>query len=257
MRMHNAPPCVAPEEGHGGGREKLHAAVSPGHVQFSVAGVNTALENHTWARAEQLRERLLAQDVGGIEALCTADFWERSGRSDLAGVAPHVREAVTLGALGRRSLIFLHTAGHRWPAPVLEQLWAESAGELLLEDHRVFTLMTRAQVEALGDPEELARLQTKIAAQDAAEAYVIALNDHDQRAAQAAWSHAFAERFDLDLHNRISRLRSAELIGSVGPRTLLRCWFDDAEQTIELLWRRREARLLIEGARVFRPVAGS
>jgi len=217
--------------------------------------VDTALENQTWARAEQLRERLLARDAGGIEALCTGDFWERSGRSDLLGVAPCVEAATTLGTLGRRSLISLHTVGHRWPAPVLEQLWVDVDGELLLEDHRVFTLMTRAQVEALGDPEELARVQTKIQSQDAAEAYVIALNDRDQRAAQAAWSQSFADRFDLDLHNPLEKLVSAELIGSVGPRTLVRAWFKDGEQTIELLWRRRDARLLIEGARVFRPPA--
>jgi hypothetical protein len=218
--------------------------------------VNTALENQTWARAEQLRERLLAGDADGIEALCTGDFWERSGRSDLLGVAPCVETATTLGALGRRSLISLHTVGHRWPAPVLEQLWVDIDGELLLEDHRVFTLMTRAQVEALGDPEELARVQTKIQSQDAAEAYVIALNDRDERAAQAAWSQSFADRFDLDLHNPLEKLVSAELIGSVGPRTLVRAWFKDGEQTIELLWRRRDARLLIEGARVFRVPAG-
>jgi hypothetical protein len=219
--------------------------------------VNTALENQTWARAEQLRDRLQAQDPDGVEALCTTDFWERSGRNELLGVAPHVKDAITLGALGRRSLISLHTVGHRWPAPVLEQLWTDAGDRLLLDDQRVFTLMTRAQVEALGDPEELARLQTKISSQDAAEAYVIALNDRDERAAAAAWSTSFADRFDLDLNSRIEMLVSAELIGSVGPRTLVRCWFDDGEQTIELLWRRREARLLIEGARVFRVPAGA
>lgn len=219
--------------------------------------MNTALENQTWARAEQLRRRLRAQDADGIEALCTADFWERSGRAELLGVAPHVRDATTLGALGRRSLISLHTVGHRWAAPVLEQLWTEAGDQLMLDDQRVFTLMTRAQVEALGDPEELARLQTKISSQDAAEAYVIALNDRDELAAEAAWSTTFADRFDLDLHSRIEKLVSAELVGSVGPRTLVRCWFDDGEQTIELLWRRREARLLIEGARVFRAPAGA
>jgi hypothetical protein len=219
--------------------------------------VNTALENQTWARAEQLRERLQANDADGIEALCTDDFWERSGKSDLLGVAPYVKDATTLGALGRRSLISLHAIGHRWPAPVVEQLWTDVGGELLLDDHRVFTLMTRAQVEALGDPEELARLQTKISSQDAAEAYVVALNDRDQRAAGAAWSQSFADRFDLDLNSRIEKLVSAELIGSVGPRTLVRCWFDDGEQTIELLWRRRDARLLIEGARVFRLPVGT
>lgn len=217
--------------------------------------MNTALENHTWARAERLREALQAGDEAALEGLCTADFWERSGRSELLGLAPHVKGGTTLGALGRRSLIALHTVGHRWPAPVLEQLWCEGGGgELLLDDQRVFTLMTRAQVEALGDPEELARLQTKIASQDAAEAYVIALSDHDEVAARAAWSPSFAERFELDLHSGLEKLLSAELIGSVGPRTLVRAWFEDGEQTIELLWRRREARLMIEGARVFRPV---
>lgn len=219
--------------------------------------MDTALENQTWARAELLRERLLANDAAAIEALCAPDFWERSGESELLGVAPHVKQATTLGALGRRSLISLHTVGHRWPAPVLEQLWAEEGGELVLEDHRVFTLMTRAQVQALADPEELARLATKIQSQDAAEAYVIALNDRDERAAEAAWSQSFADRFDLDLNSRIEKLVSAELIGSVGPRTLVRCWFDDGEQTIELLWRRRDARLLIEGARVFRRPMGT
>jgi hypothetical protein len=48
-------------------------------------------------------------------------------------------------------------------------------------------------------------------------------------------------------------VRRAELIGSVGPRTLVWLAMADGERTVELLWRRHDDRLLIAGARTFTP----
>ena len=54
---------------------------------------------------------------------------------------------------------------------------------------------------------------------------------------------------------QIATVRRAELIGGVGPRTLVWLAMDGGEATVELLWRRRDGRLLIEGARTFTPGA--
>ena len=81
-----------------------------------------------------------------------------------------------------------------------------------------------------------------------------ALTGHDPAAATAMWSAAYDEGHGQEVRPQISTVRRAELIGSVGPRTLVWLAMDDGEATVELLWRRRDGRLLIEGARTFTPV---
>ena len=65
-------------------------------------------------------------------------------------------------------------------------------GRPLVEDERLFTLIDRAALEAAGDTGRLARLATKLAAQDAALGYVDALNTRDAAAVTALWTPDFA-----------------------------------------------------------------
>ena len=143
--------------------------------------------------------------------------------------------------------------GAAYPAYVVEQQWTPAAtGPPLVEDERLFTLIDRAALEAAGDTGRLARLATKLAAQDAALGYVDALNAHDAAAVMALWTPDFAAG-RVGATPRIDGLRSAELIGSVGPRTLVLCRFDDHDETQELLWRPLDGRVLVQGQRSFRP----
>ena len=84
------------------------------------------------------------------------------------------------------------TPGAAYPAYVVEQQWTPAAGRPLVEDERLFTLIDRAALEAAGDTDRLARLATKLAAQDAALGYVDALNAHDAAAVMALWTPDFA-----------------------------------------------------------------
>jgi hypothetical protein len=209
-----------------------------------------------WARALELRDALVTRDADRVEALCDPGFWQRAGRGELLGLVPHITSATALGVLGRRSLIRLTTPGARHPEPVLEQLWAQvGGGALLVEDERLFALADRAQLEAAGDPERVARLRTKLECQDAARRYAAALTAHDVTAAAAMWSDAYAAGHGHEVSPLIPAVRRAELIGSVGPRTLVSLLTDDGEQTVELLWREHDDRWLIEGARTFTPGA--
>src|SRR6185437_16697594 len=83
------------------------------------------------------------------------------------------------------------TPGAAYPAYVVEQQWTPAAPPLA-EDERLFTLIDRAALEAAGDTGRLARLATKLAAQDAALNYVDALNAHDAAAVRALWTPDFA-----------------------------------------------------------------
>jgi len=218
------------------------------------AAVNVAVDHGAvWSRALKLRDALLAADAAAVEGMCTAEFWERAGSDELLGFTPHVASATALGVLARRSMLRLSAPGARFPEAVLEQLWSPHDGRLLIEDERLFTLIDRAEVEASGE-ERLERLRTKLDAQDAALAYAAALTGHDPAAATAMWSPTHEEG-PGHVPPRISGVRRAELIGSVGPRTLVWLAMDDGEATVELLWRRRNGRLLIESARTFTPGA--
>jgi len=205
-------------------------------------------------RALELRDALLAGDAVAVEAMSAAEFWERAGRDELLGFIPHVTSATALGVLARRSLLQLRSPGARYAEAVLEQLWSIHGESLLVEDERLFTLVDRAEVEASGE-ERLERLRTKLDGQDAALAYVAALAGHDTVAATAMWSPAYAEGHGREVRPQIATVRRAELIGGVGPRTLVWLAMDGGEATVELLWRRRDGRLLIEGARTFTPGA--
>ncbi|MDX6544505.1 MAG: hypothetical protein QOG02_279 [Gaiellales bacterium] len=208
-----------------------------------------------WARALELRDALLTRDVGRVEGLCDPGFWERAGRDELLGLLPYVASATALGVLGRRSLIRLTAPGARHPEPVLEQLWAQVGGTMLVEDERLFALADRAQIEASGDAERLERLRTKLECQDAARLYAAALAAHDVAAATAMWSAAYAAGHGDEVRPQIPTVRRAELIGSVGPRTLVWLAMGDGEHTVELLWHEHDHRWLIEGARTFTPGA--
>jgi hypothetical protein len=219
------------------------------------AAVNAAVDDGAvWMRALELRDALLAGDAAAAEGMSGPEFWERAGRDELLGFISHVASATALGVLARRSLLRLSSPGARYSEAVLEQLWALSDGRLLIEDERLFTLIDRAEVEASGE-ERLERLRTKLDAQDAALAYVAALTGHDTAAATAMWSPAYDEGHGQEVRPQLSTVRRAELIGGVGPRTLVWLAMDDGEATVELLWRRRDWRLLIEGARTFTPGA--
>jgi len=223
-------------------------------VMCNCAAVDAAVDQAAvWARALELSDALLAADAGAVAALSEPGFWERAGRDELLDLVGNVASARALGVLGRRSLILLTAPGSRHPESTLEQLWARVGDRLLLEDERVFALADRAEVEASGDAERLERLRTKLECQDAAGAYATALVSHDVADATAMWSPGYASGHGELLRSQIPAVLAAELIGSVGPRTLIRLVMDDGEHTIELLWRRHDGRWLIEGARTFTP----
>jgi hypothetical protein len=218
------------------------------------AGVEAAVDHGAvWMRALELRDALLGADAAAIEALSAPEFWQRAGCDELLGLIPHVTSATALGVLSRRSLLLVKAPGARHPEAALEQLWAQVEGRLLMEDERLFTLADRGLVEASGDAERIERMRTKLDSQDAARAYAAALVAHDVDAAAAMWSPGYGAGHGDELRPQIATVRRAELIGSVGPRTLLWLVMGDGEHTVELLWRPHEGRLLIEGARTFTP----
>ncbi len=215
----------------------------------AVQGVD---DRTLWAGAEAVRDALLAHDMDALRGLTTEELWVRAAAEELAPLAEHAVAARTLGLLGRHTMLHAITPGAAYPAYVVEQQWTPAAGRPLVEDERLFTLIDRAALEAAGDTGRLARLATKLAAQDAARGYVDALNAHDAAAVMALWAPDFAAG-RAGAAPRIDGLRSAELIGSVGPRTLVLCRFDDHDETQELLWRPLDGRILVQGQRSFRP----
>jgi hypothetical protein len=220
------------------------------------AAVQDVDERAMWAAAGAVCAALVAHDMDALRALTAEELWVRAAAEELAPLAEHAVAARPLGLLGRHTMLYAATPGAAYPAYVVEQQWTPAAARPLVEDERLFTLIDRAEVEASGE-ERLARLRTKLDAQDAALAYVAALNGHDPAAATAMWSTAHDEGPGQEVPPQISSVRRAELIGSVGPRTLVWLAMDDGEATVELLWRRRDGRLLIEGARTFTPGAAA
>jgi hypothetical protein len=214
----------------------------------AVQGVD---DRTLWAAAGTVCDRLVAHDTDALRALTAEELWVRAAAEELAPLVEHAVAAHPLGVLGRHTLLHAATPGAAYPAYVVEQQWTP-AGRPLVEDERLFTLIDRAALEAAGDSDRLARLATKLAAQDAALGYVDALNDHDAAAVTAMWTPDFAAG-RAGAAPPVDGLRSAELIGSVGPRTLVLCRFADHDETQELLWRPLDGRILVQGQRSFRP----
>jgi hypothetical protein len=210
-------------------------------------------ERKVWECELRLGRLLLDGDLAALERLCDPEFWQRAGREELGMLAQHAADATVLGVLGRRALLLVPTPAGRYPRYAVEQQWTEPGGPPLVEDQRLFALVDRAQLEASGDRERLQLLRTKLAAQDAAGDYAERLVAGDRRAVAALWSSRFEQAQGAELRPRIGLVRSAELIGSVGPRTLIRCLMDTGEETVELLWREHDGGWLVEGARTFRP----
>lgn len=209
--------------------------------------MDAELERRVAQRAAELAGLLRQGNPAAIEPLCDPGFWERAGAEEFSELLADSGAAVVLGVLGRRSLVRLV------PEAVLEGQWIDRRGTLLLEDQREFTLLDRLGL-AGASPERLEQVRTKRHAEDAARRYVDALRDRDEVAAGAFFEPAFARAADVDLLERLPFLRSAELIGSVGPRTLVRFELEGGEQTVEYLWRDHEGSPAIVGARTFRAV---
>jgi hypothetical protein len=213
------------------------------------AAVQDADDRTLWAGVGAVCAALVAHDLDALRALTTGELWQRAAAEELAPLADHAAAARPLGLLRRNTMLHAITPGGPYPTYVVEQQWMPS-GRLLVEDERLFTLIDRAALEAAGDTGRLARLATKLAAQDAAQGYVDALNARDPAAVMALWTPDFTAAHAAP---RIDGLRSAELIGSVGSRTLVLCRFDDHDETQELLWRPLDGRVLVQGRRSFRP----
>jgi len=201
--------------------------------------------------ARALAAALRAGDAAAIEALCLEEMWERAGREEF-GPLLDADEVEILGVLGRRSLLWLSFSA-RDEAACTEQLW-HSGDPARIEDQRIFSLADRAAVEASGDADRLARMSTKLDSQDAAQRFVDALGRRDLVASGAFFEPAYAAQADLDLRERLPKVRDVELLAGVGPRTLVRFHFADGDLTVEYLWRKHEDVLLVAGARAFRPV---
>jgi hypothetical protein len=184
-----------------------------------------------------------------VRVLTDPDHWERSAAEDYEQVLPHVRHVEILGALFRRSLMLIEAPGLEVSRVVFEHLWDQREPPLLA-DQRLFTLVDRAEIERAGDADKLARLRTKLEAQDAAAQLVDALSAHDAAAAAEAFDQTLARWHEHDARLPIESIRTAELLGSVGPRTLVRIQ-GESDQTIEYLWRRAGDGMLVAGARVF------
>jgi hypothetical protein len=216
--------------------------------------VQRGTDQELWGRAGELCAALVAGDLEALRRLSDPEFWDRAGAGELPRLAEHATAATPLGVLGRRTLSLVITPSADYAEYALEQQWAERPAGHVVEDERLFTLVDRGAIEAAGDEQRLARMATKLAAQDAALDYVAALADRDARAVAAMWSPAFAAAHGDEVRARIPSVVHAALIGSVGPRTLVRCRFtDDADETDELLWRQTDGRWLVHGARSFRP----
>jgi signal transduction histidine kinase len=206
--------------------------------------------SHINDRASALADALRERRLENVRAMCTDDLWARLGDEEYGGLLPHVVGAELLGTLFRRSVLRLETPGWKHASLVFEHLWDESS-PALVEDQRMFTRADRAEVERSGDQERLARMRTKLDAQDAAERLAEALRAHDADAAMLLFDPELVHWRDHELRTPLTAITTAELIGSVGPRTLVRI-SGARDQTVEYLWRRAEGGMLVAGARVFR-----
>ena len=96
----------------------------------------------------------------------------------------------------------------------------------------------------------------KLQVQRIARTFERSLNAGDVAACRAQLSAEFAER-DGDLTPLLERTTSAELIGTVGNRTLFRLSLDDDDsRVVELLWLELHGAWRIHDARVFSLLPG-
>ena len=124
---------------------------------------------------------------------------------------------------------------------------------LLVEDERLFTLVDRAKVEAAGDGNGWSGCAPSSRPRTPRWRTPPPWSATTWRRSTAMWSPGYAAGHGQEVRPQIATVRRAELIGSVGPRTLVWLVMDDGEHTVELLWRSHDGRLLIEGARTFTP----
>ncbi len=98
--------------------------------------------------------------------------------------------------------------------------------------------------------------ETKVAVQRAARGFEAVVNGHDADRQHDRFSAEFAERDD-DLQPLLKQTERAELIGTVGTRTLLRLELAEGEtNVVELLWRDYDGTWLIHDCRVFSLIPG-
>jgi hypothetical protein len=96
----------------------------------------------------------------------------------------------------------------------------------------------------------------KLQVQRVARTFETALDAGDLEACRAQFSAEFADR-DTDLTPLLEQTIRAELIGTVGNRTLFHLHFDDGEtRVVELLWLELHGAWRIHDARVFSLVPG-
>ena len=173
------------------------------------AAVQDVDDRALWAGAGAVCAALVAHDMDALRALTAEELWERAAAEELAPLAEHAVAARPLGLLGRHTMLHATTPGAAYPAYVVEQQWTPAAtGPPLVEDERLFTLIDRAALEAAGDTDRLARLATKLAAQDAALGYVDALNASRRRRRHGA--------VDAGLRRRARRCHATHRRPAVG-----------------------------------------
>jgi hypothetical protein len=201
--------------------------------------------------ADELAAALAGGDLERVHALATPTFWEeQEGAQDYAGRIPVDGTVQVLGTLGDRSLLLVAAAsGVVRDGYVLEQAWTHGTPPLI-EQERLFTLLDVERERASGDEDRLAMLATKIAAQEAGQAMCAALAAGDGGEVRSMVEPERAELAGVEAA-RAARATRAELVGSVGPRTLVRVWSGDSDVTVEYLWRRQGDAWLIGYVREF------
>jgi hypothetical protein len=189
--------------------------------------------------ADELAAALAAGDLGRIRALASPGFWdELEGAADYAERVPVDGTVEVLGTLGDRSLLLVAAAsGVVTDGYALEQAWTHGTPPRV-DQERLFTLLDVQRERASGEEERLARLATKIGAQEAGEALCAALAGGDAGAVREMVEPGREKLADQEAE-RATHVTRAELVGSVGSRTLVRVWSGDSDVTVEYLWRRQ------------------
>lgn len=199
-------------------------------------------------RAEELAAALAEGSLDRIQALADPEFWERDGAEDYGARLPVAGAVELLGTLGDRSLLWVGP-GSDGGGYALEQAWSDETPPVVA-DERLFTLLDAEALRAEGDEERLERAATKLAGQDAAGELSAAFDRQDSDAVRALVEPERTELAEAEAARAVGATR-AELIGSVGPRTLVRVWSGDSDVTVEYLWRPRGESWRIGFAREF------
>ena len=177
--------------------------------------------------------------MDGIHALAGPTFWdELEGAEEYADRVPVNGTVEVLGTLGDRSLLLVTPpSGVATDGYALEQAWTHDAPPRI-EQERLFTLLDVERERATADEDRLTMLATKMGAQEAAEGLCAALAAGDEGAVRSMVEPDRVELADTEAA-RAARATQAKLVGSVGPRTLVRVWSGDSDVTLEYLWRRQ------------------